>query len=122
MSRVDQDQRTRDGVPVWRIGTLSGLVGMLCCVGPTVLALLGMVSAGTAYTWATNLYGDGAWWFRLAALGALTGLIWFALHQRNQCSVTGVRHQWRRLTAVLLLAVGTYAALHGITTSLGTLR
>ncbi|MGH3950121.1 MAG: hypothetical protein ACRDSE_13515 [Pseudonocardiaceae bacterium] len=29
----------RDRLPVWRVGTAGGLVGTLCRVGPTVLAL-----------------------------------------------------------------------------------
>ncbi len=43
-------------LPVWRIGITGGLVGILCRVGPTVLALFGIVSAGTVLVWANNLY------------------------------------------------------------------
>lgn len=110
-----------DRLPVWRIGLTGGLVGILCCVGPTVLALLGLVSAGTAFAWATNLYDGYAWWFRLGGLIVLIGLIWLALRRRNQCSVAGMR-RWRwRLLAVVGIAVVTYAALCGLTTWLGTL-
>lgn len=28
----------RERLPMWRIGISGGLVGILCCVGPTVLA------------------------------------------------------------------------------------
>lgn len=52
-------------LPVWRIGITGGLVGILCCAGPTVLALFGIVSATTALAWSNNLYGNYAWWFRL---------------------------------------------------------
>ncbi|WP_033288070.1 membrane protein [Amycolatopsis jejuensis] len=108
-----------DRLPVWRIGLAGGLVGILCCVGPTVLALLGVVGAGTAFAWATNLYGGYAWWFRLGGLLVLTGLIWRSLRRRNQCSVAGLR-RWRwRLLAVLGIAVGVYAALYAVTTWLG---
>lgn len=47
---------TSDRLPVWRIGITGGLVGILCCVGPTALALFGIVSAGTAFVWANDLY------------------------------------------------------------------
>lgn len=50
-----------DRLPVWRMGLTGGLVGILCCVGPTVLALLSIVNAGTAFAWATNLYDNYAW-------------------------------------------------------------
>ncbi len=109
-----------DRLPVWRMGLTGGLVGILCCVGPTVLALLGIVSAGTAFAWATNLYDNYAWWFRLGGLAVLAGLVWWSLRRRNQCSVAGVR-RWRwRLLGVLAVAVGTYVALYALTTWLGT--
>jgi hypothetical protein len=102
------------------MGMTGGLVGILCCVGPTVLALLGIVTAGTAFAWATNLYDSYAWWFRLGGLTVLSGLVWWSLRQRNQCSIAGLR-RWRwRLLAVLAVAVGTYLALYALTTWLGT--
>jgi lipoprotein signal peptidase len=114
--QTEQDKR----LPVWRIGLLGGLVGILCCVGPTVLALIGVVSAGTAFVWATTLYANDTWWFRLAGLAVTGLLVWAALRRRNQCSVAGVR-RWRwRLLAVLGVAVGTYVALYALTTWLGT--
>lgn len=110
----------RDRLPMWRLGITGGLVGILCCVGPTVLALLGLVSAGTAFVWATDLYDNYAWWFRLGGLAVLVLLVWLSLRRRNQCSVAGVR-RWRwRLAGVLAVAVTTYAALYGLTTWLGT--
>jgi hypothetical protein len=102
------------------MGLTGGLVGILCCVGPTALALLGVVSAGTAFAWATTLYDNYAWWFRLGGLAVLALLVWVAMRRRNQCSVAGMR-RWRwRLLAVLGVAVGTYAALYALTTWLGT--
>lgn len=113
-------QRVRDRLPMWRIGVTSGLVGILCCVGPTTLALLGIVGAGTAFAWATTLYDDYAWWFRLAGLAVLVLLVWWNLRRRNQCSVAGVK-RWRvRLVGMLAIAVATYALLYGVTTWLGT--
>jgi hypothetical protein len=118
---VQTPTRTATGrLPIWRIGLTGGLVGILCCVGPTVLAVLGIVSAGTAFTWATNLYGGYAWWFRIGGLAVLALLLWRALRRRNQCSVAGLR-RWRwRILGVLGVAVITYLALYGLTTWLGT--
>lgn len=108
-------------LPMWRIGLTGGLVGILCCVGPTVLALVGIVGAGTAFAWATNLYDNHAWWFRLGGLAVLTLLVWISLRRRNQCDIAGLR-RWRwRLLAVLGIAAATYGALYGLTTWLGTL-
>jgi hypothetical protein len=97
-----------------------GLVGMFCCVGPTVLALLGIVSAGTAFVWATDLYDGYAWWFRLAGLAVLAGLVWWSLRRRQMCSLAGMRQVRWRLAAVLGVAVATYVALYAVTTWLGT--
>lgn len=118
---TDTSGKTKsDRLPVWRMGLTGGLVGILCCVGPTVLALVGIVSAGTAFAWATNLYDNYAWWFRLGGLAVLALLVWVALRRRDQCSVAGVR-RWRwRLLAVLAVAVGTYVVLYALTTWLGT--
>lgn len=109
-----------DRLPVWRIGITGGAVGMLCCVGPTVLALFGIVSAGTAFVWANDLYDNHAWWFRLGGLVALVALTWVVLRRRNQCSVAAVRRLRWRLLAALAIAVGTYVSLYALTTWLGT--
>lgn len=110
-----------DGLPVWRIGISSGIVGILCCVGPTVLALFGTVSAATAFVWANDLYGNYAWWFRLGGLVTLVGLSTLALKRRNQCSIDGVRRARGKLLAAAGIAVATYAVLYGVTTWMGTL-
>ena len=122
-SRSETPTRSRgrpDRLPIWRIGLTGGLVGILCCVGPTALALLGIISAATAFAWATDLYNAYAWWFRLGGLAVLVVLVWWSLRRRNQCDVAGVR-RWRwRLLSVLAVAVGTYVVLYGLTSWLGT--
>lgn len=123
-ARSKQATRTRvraDRLPMWRIGLTGGVVGILCCVGPTLLALFGIVSAGTAFTWATSLYGNYAWWFRLGGLAVIALLVWLALRRRDQCSIVGMR-RWRwPLLGVLAVAVATYGVLYAVTTWLGTL-
>lgn len=103
-------------LPMWRLGITSGLVGILCCVGPTVLALFGIISGATALAWANNLYGNYAWWFRLGGLGVLSLLVWIALRRRNQCSLAGIRRLRWRLATMLAIAAGTYVFLYALTT------
>lgn len=43
--RPQGGQTSTDRLPVWRIGLTGGVVGILCCVGPAVLALLGIAVA-----------------------------------------------------------------------------
>ena len=115
-----QTREQADRLPTWRIGLAGGLVGIMCCVGPTLLALLGIISAGTAFTWATDLYDGYAWWFRLGGLAVLAVLVWVSLRRRDQCSLAGVRQVRRRLLYIGAIAAGTYAALYALTTWLGT--
>lgn len=94
---------------------------MLCCVGPTLLALFGVVGTATAYGWAESLYAGYAWWFRLGGMVVLAGLIVVALVRRRACSVAGVRARWRGLVGALVAAVVTYVVLYAVTTALGGL-
>lgn len=114
---VDQQQKP---LPVWRVGLAGGLVGILCCVGPTVLALLGIVGAGTAFVWATDLYDGYAWWFRLAGLAVMAVLVYVALRRRDQCSLRGAAKVRGKLALMLVVAVATYVVLYAATTWLGT--
>lgn len=108
-------------LPALRVGVAGGVVGMLCCLGPTVLAVFGVVGAGTAYAWAERLYGGYAWWFRLAGLAALLLLLAVALRRRGACSVRGSRdHRWQ-IAVTAVAAVATYGVLYAVTTWLGTL-
>lgn len=107
-------------LPTVRIGVLAGLTGILCCVGPTVLAVVGVVSAGTAYAWANTLYDGYAWLFRLAGLLVLGGLVAWSLQRRNQCTLAGARRVWPKVMMSLVIAVLTYALLYALTTWLGT--
>lgn len=109
-----------DRLPAARIGFVSGLVGILCCVGPAALALLGLMSGSTAFVLATDLYTDWGWWFRGAGLLVAGVLIWFALRRRDACDIDGVRRSWRSLVVIALVGVATYAVLYGVTTWLGT--
>ncbi len=108
-------------MPVLRIGVASGITGILCCVGPTVLALLGVVTASTAFVWASDLYDGFSWWFRLAALVVLLSFWVLALRRRSQCTLGGVRRSWARLAAACAVALMTYIALYALTTWLGAL-
>lgn len=114
----DTSPGPRKGLPAIRIGILGGLTGILCCVGPTVLAIFGIVSAATAFSWATNLYDNYAWWFRIGGMLLMAGVIALALRRRNQCSLAGARNARKKILIALGVAVATYAALYALTTVL----
>lgn len=114
------ETRLTSPLAVGRIGVLGGLTGILCCVGPTVLALLGVVGAGTAFVWANDLYDDYKWWFRLAGVLVMAALVWWSLRRRQMCTLQGLRDVRTRLLLIGVIAVGTYAGLYALTTWLGT--
>lgn len=107
-------------LPAVRIGLAGGLVGMLCCVGPTVLALIGVVGAGTALSWADDLYGGYAWWFRLGGLAVMAGLVVWALRRRRSCSLGGVRAARWKLALMVGVGVLSYGVFYGLTAWAGT--
>jgi len=72
----------------------------LCCVGPTVLALHGVVSTGTALVWATDLYGGCPWWFRAGWL-LLLALVRPA-HFVRACGSKSITHTGRALRFLVI--------------------
>lgn len=108
-------------LPAIRIGLAGGLAAMVCCVGPTVLAVIGVVSAATASTWAESLYGSYSWVFRAAGLVVVGALVIFALRRRRQCTLQGVGAARRSLLILVLVGSATYGALYALTTWLGGL-
>lgn len=117
----DADARLSRPLAVGRIGVLGGLTGILCCVGPTVLALLGVVGASTAFVWATDLYDHDRWWFRLAGITVMAVVVWWSLRRREMCTLQGLRDVRLRLLLIGVVAVVTYLGLYALTTWLGTL-
>ena len=122
--RVGSEPSAADGargLPALRIGFAGGLVGILCCVGPTMLALVGVMGASTAYLWANELYDGYAWWFRFAGLAVTAGLVWWSLRRRDACSIAGVRAIRGKLALLAAVGVATYVALYAATELLGRL-
>lgn len=100
------------------LGALAGLVGISCCVTPTVLALLGLASVSFAVSLGNTLYYTYGWYFRAAALVlAIAGVV-AQLRARNACTLRGARSQWRLLASVALAMVVVYVALYWLTTVL----
>ena len=124
-SSADDDtleaRESEPDIPYVEIGLTSGIVGMLCCVGPTVLALTGILTASAAVDLANDLYGSYAWYFRGAGLVVAIGLAAWALRRRRACTIRGAMSARRKLGLMLGVAVATYALLYAVTTWLGTL-
>lgn len=101
------------------LGVVAGLVGISCCVGPTVLALLGLASVSFAISLSNTLYYEYGWYFRGAA--ALLGVLGVValLRGRRSCTLRGAREQWRLILTVVVAMVVVYVTLYWLTTWLG---
>ncbi len=100
------------------LGSLAGLVGISCCVAPTIVALLGLISASVAIGLGTTLYSEYGWYFRGAGLVFAAIGVGGLLSRRRSCSPRGVRAQWRLLACTILSMVVVYAGLYWLTTLL----
>ena len=98
------------------LGSLAGLVGISCCVTPTVLALLGLSSVSFALSLGTTLYERYGWYFRGAAIVFALAGVTSVLRRRNACSLRGAGAQWRLSVTVAISMIVVYVVLYGVTT------
>jgi hypothetical protein len=98
------------------LGIVAGLAGISCCVGPTVLALLGLSSVSFAISLGNTLYYQYGWYFRGAALVLAAAGVVGLLRGRKSCTLRGAREQWRLLATVVAAMVVVYAGLYWLTT------
>lgn len=106
----------------WGLGLAAsvGLTGMLCCVAPMVLFMLGVMGGAYAISFADFFYqadgsaGTGAWILRgIAALVGAAGL-WVYRRKQHQCSIDPHRQRKNLIllgVVVLTLGVGFFLSL-----------
>ena len=102
-----------------KYGLLSGLAGIMCCVSPVVLVLLGIATAAEAVTLGDTLYYGYAWFFRAFGLAVAVTAIVLYLRRRRICTLAGARRSWRLLAVLVVAGVGTYIGLFWFTKYLG---
>ena len=103
----------------WGLGVAAsaGLTGMLCCVAPMVLFMMGIMGGTYAISFANFFYeadgsvGTGAWILRIVA--TLVGMagFWRYRTQQNQCSIDPSRQQKNLVLlgfVIVLLGVGFF--------------
>lgn len=103
------------------IGVGAGAIGIICCVSPVVLFLLGISTAAEAVTLGDRLYYGYAWYFRGAGLLLAAAATIVYLRRRRSCSAAGAAAYWRTLLGVGVTMVVTYAALYALTGYLAAL-
>lgn len=98
-------------------GIAAGAIALGCCVGPAVLALIGITSATVAIDVATDLYGTWGWAFKLAGIAFAGATVALSVRRRRACGAKP--RVWRSVGIVLATGAITYSALYGATTWLG---
>lgn len=94
------------------ISAFGAFVAGLCCLTPIVLVALGVTSVGIANNWGNLLYGEYKWWFRLAALAALSFTLWLYLQSRGICTLNELHRQRNRVINLILLVLLTSGGLY----------
>ena len=102
-----------------KFGLLSGLAGIMCCVSPVVLVLLGIATAAEAVTLGDTLYYGYAWFFRAFGLAVAVIAVVLYLRRRGMCTLAGARRSWRLLAVLVVAGIGTYIGLFWFTKYLG---
>ena len=109
----------------WVLGLAAsvGLTGMLCCVAPMLLFILGIMGGVYAISFADFFYepsgqaGIGAWILRfLAVVLAVMGVLRFRRAQ-NQCSIDSGRKRLNlvlMITMVTVLGISAYLSLESL--------
>ena len=113
---------------LWRwivkFSAMIGLSGMVCCVAPMVLFMMGLMGGVYAISFANGFYtedgsaGIGAWVLRIvAALIGITGVVLYKRKQ-DQCSIDSRRKRKNLVLLTVLIAtfgVGFFFTLERLT-------
>ena len=93
------------------VAASAGLAGMICCVAPMVLFMLGLMGGAYAISFADFFYegdgsaGTGAWVLRgVAVVIGFVGF-WMYRRQQNQCSIDPDRKKKNLVLVAILIAV-----------------
>lgn len=113
------------GAPRVRSGLLGGLaagtIGLACCVGPAVAALLGLTSAAVAIDVANTLFSEWGWAFKLAGGVFAAVAIGLAYRRRRSCGTDARRGTGRFAAVLIATGLATYGVLYAGTTWLGNI-
>ena len=93
------------------IAASAGLMGMLCCVAPMVLFMMGIMSGVYAISFADFFYqpdgtpGAGAWALRVVAVVIGVVGVWWFRRQQSQCSLDPKRQRTNTVLLTGLVAI-----------------
>lgn len=108
-----------------KVTWLPVVVASLCCLSPVVFVLLGLATTSFAASLANTLYGDYAWYFRLAGLVFLVGsFIYYLRRSKGICTLDQVKRRRTEIINLILLTlvvgvIGYIVFLYGILEVIG---
>ena len=88
------------------LGLLSALTASLCCLGPMLLALLGLGSLGIG-----AIFGRYSWWFILAAIGILVFAWRRYLQEASRCRAAHCETAQGKMTGAVLIFASVVVAI-----------
>ena len=106
---------------IFTLGAIAGTIGILCCVSPIVLVLLGLSTVSAAIALGNNLFTNYKIYFISASVLFLAVAITFYLKKKNQCSLSGVRKNLNMIIFTVFVAVLVYIFWYYFTTWLASL-
>lgn len=93
---------------VFKISSLPVVVASLGCLSPVILVLLGVSTISFASSLADTFYGEYKWYFRLAGLVCLLGVLFFYFYRsKGICTIDEAvrrRNEIINLVALTLIA------------------
>ena len=126
---MTQHEQSSDNQPTslvkWglAVAASAGLTGMLCCVAPMVLFMLGLMGGTYAISFADFFYqedgsvGTGAWILRIVAVFIGLVGVWHYHRREAQCSIDPKDHQKNLLllvSVISLVGLGFFLSLEAI--------
>ena len=114
MSEDEQNNAGQEpGLVRWGLGVAAsvGLAGMLCCVAPMVLFMMGIMSGTYAISFANFFYetdgtvGVGAWILRVVAVFVgIAGFLKYRM-QQHQCTIDPERQQKNLIVLMIVIVL-----------------
>ena len=93
------------------VAASAGLAGMVCCVAPMVLFMVGLMGGVYAISFANFFYetdgsaGTGAWILRLLAVVIGVAGFWLYRRQQNQCAIDPRRKKKNLILVAMLIGI-----------------
>jgi len=98
------------------IGFFAGAIGILCCISPVILVLLGLSTVTAAIAMGNNLFYNYKLYFIGASVIFLVIALALYLKQKKQCSISGVRKNLNLIILSVFIAILTYTFFYYFTT------